>query len=699
MPYSAGHILLNKYRIESSIGQGAFGEVYLATHLGLNAPRALKILRRDAPGIGSSEYADFRARFQLEAQLGAQLDHPNIIRVHDFEQDKKTLILAMEYAAGGSLEGRIVQARQGGQPIPVTEALQIARDVAQGLAAIHALDAVHRDLKPSNILFDKSGRAKMADLGLAQIHGGPSLRSKLSQARPHPGTPGYMSPEQERTSAYLTPASDVYALGVVLFEMLTGRAWRNQRPGTRLRSLRADLPQWLDDLLASLLAEEPKNRPWDGAEAAGMLQEGMEREKRRLEEEAAIREAEEKARREAEEHTRLAAETRARREADERARQEAEAKARREAKEKAQRQAQEREARRAAAPYQARLPKSRRSVTSWLLPMATALIFFLFLLAIWPGFHTGAPTATPEGPNTVTPMQPLPALPTTVTPAPSFTPAITLTPTLGSGSTWTRPADGMVMVYVPAGNFMMGSSDSDSRAASDEKPQHTVYLDAYWIDQTEVTNAMFQKFVQATGYKTDAEKAGWSWVWDGSTWNQVNGADWNHPKGPNTGLDGLGDYPVVQVSWNDANSYCRWAGARLPTEAEWEKAARGTDGRIYPWGNDAPTCSLANYWPSSSSNGCVGDTQAVGSYPSGASPYGALDMAGNVWEWVADWYSDTYYAISPSSNPPGPSSGQYRVLRGGSWGGSGGSVRSAFRYWDDPADAGSSVGFRCSRSP
>jgi serine/threonine protein kinase len=177
----------------------------------------------------------------------------------------------MEYAAGGSLQTRLDQARQERRPLPIDECVRIALDIAQGLAAIHPLDIVHRDLKPSNILFDEQGRAKVADLGLAQVPGGPSLRSVISQGVPHPGTPGYMSPEQEKTYGHLTPASDVYALGLLLFEMLTGRMYRNVRPGTRVRTLREEVPEWLDDLVARMLAQNPEERPWDGAEVIELL--------------------------------------------------------------------------------------------------------------------------------------------------------------------------------------------------------------------------------------------------------------------------------------------------------------------------------------------------------------------------------------------------------------------------------------------
>jgi eukaryotic-like serine/threonine-protein kinase len=272
MTYEPGQTIANKYRIEKLIGQGAFGVVYLATHIELNARRALKVLRRDAPGIGSTIYDQGRQRFRQEAQLGAMLDHPHIIRIYDFEEYDGELLLAMEFAPGGSLGQLLAETRREGQKIPVDRAVQMALELAAGLAAIHARDVIHRDLKPSNILFDAQGQVKIADLGLAQVPHGPSLRSQLSQPLPHPGTPAYMSPEQESSGAYLTPPSDVYALGLVFFEMLTGRNYRSLRPGTRLRSLRADAPHWLDGLLGKMLAIDPVMRLWDGQETVRALE-------------------------------------------------------------------------------------------------------------------------------------------------------------------------------------------------------------------------------------------------------------------------------------------------------------------------------------------------------------------------------------------------------------------------------------------
>ena len=227
--------------------------------------------------------------------------------------------------------------------------------------------------------------------------------------------------------------------------------------------------------------------------------------------------------------------------------------------------------------------------------------------------------------------------------------------------------DGMVMVYVPAGEFLMGSTDADAEADSDEKPPHKVFLDAFWIDRTEVRKDQYQKCV-AAGECAAASCSG----------------------------TGQGDHPEVCVTWQDATNYCTWAGRRLSTEAEWEKAARGTDGRKYPWGNEVPDCNRLNYW--GRDGGCVGATTAVGSYQSGASPYGALDMAGNVWEWVADRYDEKYHASELAQNPTGPESGQLRVLRGGSWNSSQGSVRAAGRDYAAPVLGSGILGFRCARS-
>ncbi len=228
------------------------------------------------------------------------------------------------------------------------------------------------------------------------------------------------------------------------------------------------------------------------------------------------------------------------------------------------------------------------------------------------------------------------------------------------------------MVLVPDGEFMMGSREEDDGSArNDEQPAHRVFLDAFYIDQYEVTIAQYAKFIEE---ENQSEPANWS----------ADVVKRHKSK------------PVVGMSWRDANAYCAWTGKRLPTEAEWEKAARGTDHRLYPWGNVAPG-SRANF-----GHCCEFDNYdaltTVGYFKDGKSPYGVYDMAGNAWEWTADWYDANYYSNSPNRNPRGPSSGEDRVLRGGAWTLTQAFVRSASRHKATPMSRNfNDVGFRCAQ--
>ncbi|WKZ35353.1 MAG: SUMF1/EgtB/PvdO family nonheme iron enzyme [Anaerolineales bacterium] len=283
--------------------------------------------------------------------------------------------------------------------------------------------------------------------------------------------------------------------------------------------------------------------------------------------------------------------------------------------------------------------------------MAGNLIFENFLLA---------QTSTPTTPS-VTPK------PLTLTMTATKSPAISTTTRLDIGST-TLGNDGMLLMYIPAGEFTMGSNNSEP----DEHPAHQVNLDAYWIDQTEVTNEMYAKCVQATRCPS---------LYTTRFYNPI-----------------YIDHPVVDITWYVANSYCLWAERRLPTEAEWEKAARGTDGRIYPWGDETPISDFLNF----NSN----DSMKVGSYHNGQSVYGVFDIAGNVWEWVADWYDSSYYSISPKSNPmqnqrvylPSGDGGWVKVIRGGSWQSNRtdlSGIPSSDRGKKNPDGSNYLIGFRC----
>lgn len=257
-------------------------------------------------------------------------------------------------------------------------------------------------------------------------------------------------------------------------------------------------------------------------------------------------------------------------------------------------------------------------------------------------------------------------------------------PKVDIGSTRIRQKDNMELVYIPAGTFTMGVSDEKIEWIMNQnwcsdcerwifdsgQPEHEVFLDAYWIDKNEITNKQYSLCVSSGACKEPSNFG------SSSRSNYIKNSQ-------------FADYPVIYVSWFDAKNYCTWAGGRLPTEAEWEKAARGTDGRIYPWGNNAPTSQLAN------SSLSLDDTTEVGSFLKGASPYGILDMVGNVWEWLADWHSDTYYKYSSRSNPTGPISGDSRSLRGGGWSDYDVNYISTSRNANYPNGTSEFGGFRC----
>lgn len=345
----------------------------------------------------------------------------------------------------------------------------------------------------------------------------------------------------------------------------------------------------------------------------------------------------------------------------------------------------------------------------------------LILLALLTACGTPETPPAPTNPPTAIP-------PTATAPAPTSTP-IPPTPTLGPGSTRTGQ-DGMILMYVPAGEFSMGGTQALVEQikttyaregapldwfevkddAADSEPAHTVALNAFWMDQTEVTIAQYKKCVQAGGCREAAPQAGHN--------SDLYLPLYNDPAYAN--------HPVSYVNWEMAAAYCSWAGRRLPTEAEWEMAARGSDGRIHPWG-DHHTLEEAYIPPIGCSDktdsspyapagmplpGCIFSLPysedlpllPVGTFPKGASPFGVLDMAGNVSEWVSDWYSPTYYAESPSSNPQGPKAGTVHVQRGSNFNtnanngefiitlrGHGSEVEKQ-NYW-------SSLGFRCASDP
>ncbi len=277
------------------------------------------------------------------------------------------------------------------------------------------------------------------------------------------------------------------------------------------------------------------------------------------------------------------------------------------------------------------------------------------------------------------------------------------------------------MILLRGGSFLMGTDSGEGFPADGEGPAHEVRVAPFRIDRCAVTNSEFRRFIDATGHETDAERFGWSFVFAGFVppwakrhvrgeaagapwWLAVEGARWDHQEGPDSALDGRWDHPVVHVSWNDAHAYCAWSGTRLPTEAEWEFAARGgLAGKRYAWGDELVPGGKhrCNIWQgtfpgrNSREDGHLGTAPARSFQPNG---YGLYNIAGNVWEWCSDWFGTTYYAESPGRDPKGPSAGDARVMRGGSYlchESYCNRYRVAARSSNTPESSTGNTGFRC----
>jgi serine/threonine-protein kinase len=500
--------------------------------------------------------------------------------------------------------------------MPWQDAIQILMPIADALGYAHKHNIIHRDVKPANILVTENGQPMLADFGVAKLLEVEETM-ELTGTGVGIGTPEYMAPEQA-TNKLVDARADIYALGVVFYEMVTGRKpfiadtpmatliMHARDPLPRPRQFVPDLPQSVENILLKALAKDPQNRFQSMDEFAKALEGALGGRKFN-----APRSDESKGR--------------------------------------------------------AKFSFLRRAaivVGLIALGLGVFAIFSKPLSAQW--LVTPTPSNTPILAFTSTPIF-------TPTPTLIFVPVASPTPMRDIGSTFI--SDGLTMMYVPAGTFSMGSEKND-----DEKPIHSVYLDAYYIDKFEVTNAAYKRCADSGKCTPPGKNSSFT-----------RSAYYTNPE--------FDEYPVIYVDWIMAKTYCEWRGARLPTEAEWEKAARGTDGRMYPWGEKL-SCDKANYDNrTGNKRGCgIGDTSKVGSYFNGVSPYGLYDMAGNVLEWVNDWYSETYYKNSPTSNPLGPSSGTSHVRRGGSWYDWDNFVRSAARFvTGDGISVRDDAGFRCAR--
>ncbi len=706
-----GKVLLGRFRVERFIAAGGMGVVYQVFDLKRRVPLAMKVLHAEL-----AEDPSIFKRFKREANALKKLAHPNIVPFYGLYQTMDFAFLLEGYVDGPTLKE--VLKRKG--RLSAEEALTVLKGVSAALSYAHAHGVVHCDVKPGNVMLDSGGRVYLTDFGIARH--AESTTTTVGFA----GTPAYMAPEQIRGET-VTPATDVYSLGVMAYELLVGRRpFTGVEAGTAGASTRAErlrrahlkleppdprqfnpkLPAAVANVLLRSLAKTPESRyanAWQFYEAlCAALNVSPQAVGDRL---LSLRDT-------------LA-----------------------DGGEVTAVSAPPIPARTSSLPAPSSTIPPRRSATTWLVAASAALLFLIViggaaaafaLKGGWFALHshktipTAAVGATAAESNVAPSVVETPGMqnngrsvtfPSMVTLKPTNTPTIAAptntslpTPTRLPTSTRTpkptpRPtpthvpshavnsADGAVWVYIPAGTFTMGltsqqvallRSHCNSSGCQElyraSSPAHKVSLDAFWIYQTEVSNGMYARCVAAGACTPPRRRSGAS-----------RKSYYGNPK--------YNNYPVTWVSWEQARTYCRWAGGRLPTSAEWEYAARGKDGRLFPWGNSFPSPSQANV------NEFYNAFLPVDALPAGRSPFGLFNMTGNVWEWVQDWYSSTYYQTNTNwRNPKGPASGYYeqgamvKVGRGGNYWIDSAISSVAIQDWENPRSANLlGVGFRCAK--
>ncbi len=775
---------LGQYELHELLGVGGMGAVYRARQRSLKRYVAVKVMSAQL-----AEQPDYISRFMREAETSAALEHPHIVPVHDYGAQATTLYVVMRLLTGGSLDERVAQRRDSAQPLPsLGEVADLLRQIGGALDYAHSQGVIHRDIKLSNVMFDNQGNAYLVDFGIAKLM---QETSGLTASGAVIGTWGYMAPEQWRAEN-LAPATDQYALGVMIYALVTGHMpfdaptpagimhkHLNEMP-TPPHAYRPSLPEAVEQVLARAMAKKAQDRfptctafaqafdaairgstgevtnyfttslkrrtaPTSGrpisapaypptstrpvyrhpamwamsaallvatlvialllfggggkeptpaatTSAPGVAVQGTGT--ATLTPTLTVEPSATAARSPTPKHTATptlthtptdtatytptATLTPTLSDTEKEATIQAEIAAM-----LTLTAAHWTPTENLAATAQSRLEQTQtQQASDWILTQTQMALDLTATVDAWTDTPTTTATDTPT--NT-----PTPTLTATFTPEPTKTPmptaAITLDPLQtaleraqnfsGSNTDWepfVQTFDGVEMVLVPAGCFMMGSADNEiaalvSQTGSDwyenERPQHRVcFEEPFWIDRTEVTNGQFAAF---NGQAADIP------AFFGS------------------------DRPRERITWTEAQLFCANRGARLPTEAEWEYAARGPDALLYPWGSHFASDNLV--W--SEKPGTV--TAGVGSKPLGVSWVGALDMSGNVWEWVTDWYDIAYYGTLADGavNPPGPASGGGRVLRGGAWDNyDAADFRTAFRFRLNPDTTLGNLGFRCARS-
>jgi serine/threonine-protein kinase len=650
-----GLVIENKYQIEEKIGEGGMGKVYRATHIQIGHTVAVKILHSQ---LATDQTAI--ERFRREARAAAYIQHPNAVAVTDFGvmSDTGMAYLVMEFLTGIELRQMIKERKQLGYE----ETFIIVHQTCSALQAAHVKGIIHRDLKPDNIWLLKSDddipRVKVLDFGIAKLKT-ESESNQLTQQGMIVGTPYYMSPEQCR-SEELDARSDIYSLGIILYEMLTGQVpflaatpvgvvlkHANEQPRP-LRELRDSIPEPLEAVVLRALNKERKDRQETAAQLAAefenaLYEAGVELKVLGTNTPQSIFPSS------------AMPLTGLRSISPDRSRSFDSSKSSRtpspalahsevsgvvapEKKGSTKDLFQDTTSGnslidRLVSPFTGQGGEGAGQRKLLYIALGAGLAIVLIVGVIWFAFSGGSEPEQPNGGQIVTPPVNPPVTPSTSIP------------------------EGMALVK--GGKFMMGTDDAGTEA--DAKPAHEVTVQDFLLDETEVTNQQYQQFVKATGHAAPSH--------------------WQNGEFPS----GEANLPVWNVSWEDAKAYAAWAKKRLPTEAEWEYAARGSSNLKYPWG--------PNWSPRYSNSKEDGRDKpvAVRSYPSGKSWCGIYDLAGNVSEWVEDEYSP--YRFSPA--PPDPGN---RVYRGGAYTIAKEELMSWTRYWDKPTYKDKWLGFRCAQT-
>jgi formylglycine-generating enzyme required for sulfatase activity/tRNA A-37 threonylcarbamoyl transferase component Bud32 len=548
-----GHTFGGRYRIEEKLAEGGMSRVYKAYDPNLHRAVAIKLIH---PHLSIDP--EFIRRFEQEAASVAQLRHPNIVQVYDFNQEAGVYFMVLEYVPGQTLHDLLKALNASNQRLPLTTTVPIMATICDAVAYAHHKAMIHRDLKPANVMLNQHGEPILMDFGVAKMLG----ETQHTMTGAVIGTALYMSPEQAQGAA-VDSRTDIYSLGVVLFEMITGRPpfegdsavaimmKHVTEPVPDICEIDKNVPDGLVTVVQKALAKDPAQRFQTAAQMGAALRSA----------DAALG---------AGSATILTP-----------------------------------------APTAGPLPEP---VVPAAAPSSERVVL-----------ATGAPPSAPAFPPTTVPPKKRSWLPL----AAGLALGVIAILALGVGALYLAwqyigprvlaRAEGLPsatgMVYVNEGRYLVGLDSTDKEHVTPLQ----VELKQFWIDQYEVTNAQYAKFLAATG---NPAPAGWR--------------DGQPPVDKS-------NYPVQGVTWNMADAYCKWAGKRLPTEAEWEVAARGPQGLLYPWGDDQHALQL----PQS-------ETYPVGSYPADRSPFRAYDMAGNVWEWVGEPYA--------------PIEAGNRVLRGGGYG-------------------------------